>query len=69
MIVFDSCGNISDACSKIGLIRWTILPFTCDIKNSVSGLAVLTRDKRGFGCGLLSFLLQTNEKNVSCQIR
>jgi hypothetical protein len=52
------------ACSKNGLIRCTILPFICGIEGSVSALVGLTRDKRGFGCGLISFLLKT-KKNQS----
>ncbi len=64
MIDFGSCGGIIGGCSKNGLIRCTILPFTCGVKYSVSALAVLTRDRRGFGCGLLSFLLKTNENKT-----
>jgi hypothetical protein len=32
---------------------------------SVSALAGLTRDKRGFGCGLTSFLLKTKQNKKS----
>lgn len=66
LIGFDSCGNVIVGCSKTGLKRCTILPFALDgTKDSSSPRVVLASDKRGFGCGLISFLMRRNKnKNI-----